>query len=161
MRLGLAVGANDAEAVLRALPSIALRYQAHDVTTRELALWAQTQPEFVQVLHPALPDSPGHAHWRDLCKNGPGGAAGLLSVMIHPRFSQAQVDAFCDALKLFKLGYSWGGPMSLVVPYDLATMRSGWPAQLQQGALVRFSIGLESAADLQADLSQALQAALR
>jgi len=84
----------------------------------------------------------------------------LFSVMIDPRFSQSQVDAFCDALQLFKLGYSWGGPMSLVVPYDLATMRSGWPAQLKKGTLVRFSVGLESAADLQADLEQALHKAL-
>jgi cystathionine beta-lyase len=74
--------------------------------------------------------------------------------------SQAQVDAFCNALKLFKLGYSWGGPMSLVVPYDLASMRSGWPAHLQQGILVRFSVGLEAVADLQADLQQALESAL-
>ena len=160
MRLGSGVGANDAEAVLRALPSLALRYRAHDEATRQLATWCQSRSEFVQVLHPALPDSPGHAHWKALCKNGPGGAAGLFSVMIDPRFSQSQVDAFCDALQLFKLGYSWGGPMSLVVPYDLATMRSGWPAQLKKGRLVRFSVGLESAADLQADLEQALDKAL-
>jgi cysteine-S-conjugate beta-lyase len=160
MRLGSGVGANDAEAVLRALPSIALRYRAHDEATRQLAAWSQSRSEFVQVLHPALPESPGHAHWKALCKSGPVGAAGLFSVMIDPRFSQSQVDAFCDALQLFKLGYSWGGPMSLVVPYDLATMRSGWPAQLKKGTLVRFSVGLESAADLQADLAQALQKAL-
>jgi cystathionine beta-lyase len=80
-----------------------------------------------------------------------------LSVIIDRRYPQAQVDAFCDALKLFKLGYSWGGPMSLVVPYDLATLRSVWPKQLKAGTLVRFSIGLEAAADLQADLAQALQ----
>ena len=160
MRLGSGVGANDAEAVLRALPSIALRYRAHDEATRQLATWSQSRSEFVQVLHPALPESPGHAHWKALCKSGPGGAAGLFSVMIDPRFSQSQVDAFCDALQLFKLGYSWGGPMSLVVPYDLAIMRSGWPAQLKKGTLVRFSVGLESAADLQADLAQALQKAL-
>ena len=160
MRLGSGVGANDAEAVLRALPTIALRYRAHDEATRQLAVWSHSRPEFVQVLHPALPDSPGHAHWKALCKNGPGGAAGLFSVLIDPRFSQSQVDAFCDALQLFKLGYSWGGPMSLVVPYDLTTMRSGWPAQLKKGTLVRFSVGLESAADLQADLAQALDKAL-
>jgi len=160
MRLGSGVGANDAEAVLRALPSISLRYRAHDEATRQLAAWSQSRSEFVQVLHPALPDSPGHAHWKALCKNGVGGAAGLFSVLIDPRFSQSQVDAFCDALQLFKLGYSWGGPMSLVVPYDLATMRSGWPAQLKKGTLVRFSVGLESVVDLQADLEQALDKAL-
>ena len=157
MRLGFGVGANDVEAVLRALPSLALRYQAHDASTRTLANWCLTRPEFAQVLHPALPDSPGHAHWRALCGAGPGVAAGLLSVMIDRRYSQAQVDAFCDALKLFKLGYSWGGPMSLVVPYDLASMRSGWPEHLKAGTLVRLSVGLEAVADLQADLAQALQ----
>lgn len=157
MRMGLGVGANDAEAVLRALPSIALRYCAHDEATRILAQWCNTQPAFVQVLHPALADSPGHAHWKSLCTNAPGGAAGLFSVIIDACYSQDQVDAFCDALKLFKLGYSWGGPVSLVVPYDLASMRTAWPAHLERGTLVRFSIGLEAVEDLQADLAQALK----
>jgi cystathionine beta-lyase len=157
MRLGLGVGANDAEAVLRALPSIELRYRAHDEATRILAQWANSQPAFLQVLHPALGDSPGHTYWRSLCKNGPGGAAGLFSVVIDPCYSQDQVDAFCDALQLFRLGYSWGGPISLVVPYDLATMRTAWPEHLARGTVVRFSIGLEAVEDLQADIAQALQ----
>lgn len=156
MRFGIGVGMNDVEAVLRSLPSIILRYRAHDEATRILAQWANAQPEFVQVLHPALADSPGHAHWKALCKNAVGGAAGLFSVLIDPRFSQDQVDAFCDALKLFRLGYSWGGPISLVVPYNLASMRTTWPAHLAQGTLVRFSIGLEAVEDLQADLARAL-----
>ena len=157
MRLGLSVAANDAEAVLRGLPSMALRYRAHDETTRGLAVWAQHCTEFVQVLHPALANSPGHAHWQALCENGFGGAAGLFSVVIDPKFSQAQVDAFCDALQLFKVGYSWGGPVSLVMPYELATMRQAWPSHLKQGTVVRFSVGLETKADLQLDIAQALQ----
>ena len=156
MRLGLGVGMNDVEAVLRSLPSMALRYRAHDEATRALALWADSQAEFVQVLHPALPGSPGHAHWKALCVNTVGGAAGLFSVVLDERFSRDQTDAFCDALKLFKLGYSWGGPMSLVVPYDLNRMRSGWPAHLDKGTLVRFAIGLEAVQDLQQDIAQAL-----
>ncbi len=158
MRFGLGVGMNDVEAILRSLPSMALRYRAHDEATRTLALWADTQPEFVQVLHPSLPGSPGHMHWKALCVKGIGGAAGLFSVMLDERFSQAQTDAFCDALKLFKLGYSWGGPMSLVVPYELAQMRTSWPTHLEKGTLVRFSIGLEDVLDLQQDISQALHA---
>jgi len=157
MRLGFGVGANDAEAVLRSLPSMALRYRVHDETARELARWCQTRSEFSQVLHPALPDSPGHAHWRALCQSELGGAAGLFSVILDPRYNQHQIDKFCNALKLFKLGYSWGGPMSLVVPYDLASMRKSWPGHLKQGALIRFSAGLEDCCDLQADLLQALQ----
>jgi cystathionine beta-lyase len=157
MRFGLGVGMNDVEAILRSLPSMALRYRAHDEATRALALWADTQPEFVQVLHPSLPGSPGHVHWKALCVKGIGGAAGLFSVMLDERFSQAQTDAFCDALKLFKLGYSWGGPMSLVVPYELAHMRTTWPTYLEKGTLVRFSVGLEDVLDLQQDISQALR----
>jgi cystathionine beta-lyase len=157
MRLGLGVGANDAEAVLRALPSVALRYRAHDVVTRQLAHWCQTQPEFVQVLHPALSDSPGHVHWKSLCKNDVGGAAGLVSVVLDARFNQAQADQFCDALKLFRLGYSWGGPISLVVPYELDSMRVRWPEHLRKGSVIRFAVGLEDFEDLRADLAQALQ----
>jgi cystathionine beta-lyase len=133
-----------------------LRYRAHDEATRALVLWADTQAEFVQVLHPALPGSPGHAHWKALCVNGLGGAAGMFSVMLDPRFTRTQTDAFCDALRLFKLGYSWGGPMSLVVPYALEQIRSSWPAHLENGTLVRFSIGLEAVHDLQQDITQAL-----
>jgi cystathionine beta-lyase len=88
-----------------------------------------------------------------------GGAAGLFSVVVQPGYSQQQVDTFCNSLQLFKIGYSWGGPISLVMPYELASMRNNWPAHLQRGTLVRFSIGLETAADLQADLLQALYAA--
>jgi len=142
--------------VLRALPSIALRYCAHDAATRALAQWSQTQAQFVQVLHPALPGSPGHAHWKALCRPDEGGAAGLFSVVLDARFSRDQVDAFCDALKLFRLGYSWGGPISLVVPYDLSSMRASWPGHLVRGSVVRFAIGLEAVEDLRADIAQAL-----
>ena len=160
MRLGLGVGANDAEAVLRALPSVALRYAAHDRSARTLAAWWQSQPQCAQVLHPAFSSSPGHVHWQQLCGQHSGLAAGLFSVMIDARYSQAQVDAFCDGLHLFKIGYSWGGPVSLVVPYDLPSMRKRTLQHLQAGTLVRFSVGLESAHDLQADLQRSLDAHL-
>jgi len=65
-----------------------------------------------------------------------------------------QVDRFVDALKLFRIGYSWGGPVSLVVPYQLAHMRSLRPPP--RGTLVRFSVGFEAVEDLIADLEQAL-----
>lgn len=162
MRLGLGVGANDVEAVLRALPSLELRYRAQDRAARALATWAAAQPQVAQVLHPALPASPGHEHWRRLCApgGGEGAAAGLFSVIVDPRYSPLQVDAFCDALRLFRVGYSWGGPVSLVMPYELAAMRSVWPAAVARGTLVRFSVGLEAASDLQADLARAMATTL-
>ncbi len=162
MRLGLGVGANDVEAVLRSLPSMALRYHAHDLAARELARWMGRQAPVAQVLHPALPGSPGHTYWQALCggaQGGQGAAAGLFSVVIDARHSPQQVDAFCDGLRLFKIGYSWGGPMSLVVPYDLASMRSGATPHLKPGTVVRFSIGLEAVQDLRQDLAQAMERA--
>ena len=149
-QLGIGVAANDAEFILTGLPTIALRYHAHDAAARQLAAWLGTQPAVRQVLHPALPGAPGHAHWAATCT----AAAGLFSVMLDPALTTAQVDGFVDALRLFKIGYSWGGPVSLVVPYDLSAMRADRSAL--PGHLVRFSIGLESVADLQADLAQAL-----
>jgi len=159
MRLGFGVAANDAEAVLRSLPSLEVRYRAQDATARALARWLAERDEIVQVLHPAFAGAPGHEHWQALCGDD-GLAAGLFSVVFHERFATRQVDAFCDALKLFKLGYSWGGPVSLVVPYDIPAMRAPgtWP---HRGVLVRFSTGLEDAGDLQADLAQALEAMRR
>jgi cystathionine beta-lyase len=151
--LGIGVAANDAELVLRALPTIAVRYHAHDRTARELATWLGGQRVVRQVLHPALAGSPGHAHWAQHCS----AAAGLFSVLFEDAVGQDRVDAFVDGLRLFRIGYSWGGPMSLAVPYDLDAMRSGTgrPA----GRLVRFSIGLEAVEDLRADLQSALGAA--
>jgi cysteine-S-conjugate beta-lyase len=152
MRLGLGVAANDAELVLRSLPSLALRYEAHDRAARTIAQWLGQCSEVATVLHPALPGSPGHEHWQRICTR----AAGLFSVVFDDRYSVAQVDAFVDALRLFKIGYSWAGPVSLAVPYNVPSMRTKPAAHA--GVLVRFSIGLEAVDDLIADLQQALNA---
>ena len=152
MHMGWGVGANDAEALLRSLPTVALRYAAQDAAARELARWWQGRLEVADVLHPALPGSPGHAHWLHNCT----AAAGLFSVRFDERHPVARVHAFVDALKLFRIGYSWAGPVSLAVPYDLSVIR---PGSNWRGTLVRFSIGFEAVEDLIADLEQALVAA--
>jgi cystathionine beta-lyase len=150
MRMGWGIGANDVESVLRSLPSMELRYRAQDAAGRALASWWQGRSEVVRVLHPALPGSPGHDHWSRVCSH----AAGLFSVVFDARYEAGEIHAFVDALRLFRIGYSWAGPVSLVVPYDLAVVRPGtdW-----RGTLVRFSVGLEDVDDLIADLAQALQ----
>jgi cystathionine beta-lyase len=154
MRIGFGVGGNDVELVLRSLPSLPLRYEAQARAGRELADWWAKRPEPAHVLHPALPGAPGHEHWRRLCSD----AAGLFSIVLDERYTRAQVDAFVDALKLFRIGYSWAGPVSLVVAYDLKAIRKRprWP-----GFIVRFSIGLEAVGDLIADCEQALAALAR
>jgi cystathionine beta-lyase len=170
MRLGLMVGANDAETVLRSLPSMAMRYRAQDLSARHLARWCQSQAAVMQVLHPALPDSPGHDHWLRVCtpsatgdinplnedaSPSTGWAAALFSIVIDPQYSVTQVHQFCESLQFFRLGYSWAGPVSLVVPYELQTLRNSWPDGIRPGHVVRFSIGFETTQDLQLDLQQA------
>ncbi|MBS0305886.1 MAG: PLP-dependent transferase [Proteobacteria bacterium] len=147
--MGLGVGGNDAELVLRSLPSLPLRYRAQDAAGRAVAAWLQARPEVARVLHPAFEGSPGHAHWRALCTD----AAGLFSVLLHERYEPAQVDRFVAALRLFRIGYSWAGPTSLVMAYPLPTLR---PGSALRGHLVRLAIGLEEPAALCADLEQAL-----
>ncbi|MET0207529.1 MAG: PLP-dependent transferase [Burkholderiaceae bacterium] len=155
--LGYGLGQNDVEMVLRGLPSLALRYRAQDAAARQLAVWMSAQPSVARVLHPGLEGSPGHAHWLQI--SGAGGGC-LFSAVFRPEYTALQVDAFVDALRCFGIGYSWAGPMSLAVPYDLSRSRSlslPWtPAE--GGTLVRFAIGLEEVDDLRADLAQALQA---
>jgi cystathionine beta-lyase len=149
LHLGYGVGVEDAYLILRSLPSLKMRFEAHDAGAREVATWLKQRPEIGQVLHPAFPDCPGHATWkRDFT-----GAGGLFSVLFDPAYSEAQTDRFIDALRLFKLGYSWGGATSLCLPYRIQGMRAGWD---RPGQLVRFFIGLEDPRDLIADLEQAL-----
>jgi cysteine-S-conjugate beta-lyase len=150
MRTGYGIGANDAELILRGLGTMALRYAAQDAATRELATWMQMQPQIAEVRHPALAGSPGHETFMRDCS----AAACLFSAVFKPEYTQDQIDLFCDSLRLFKLGYSWAGPMSLCAPYNMPSIRKlGWS---QTGGLVRFSVGLEQVQDLRADLSQAL-----
>ncbi|MBB3121261.1 cystathionine beta-lyase [Pseudoduganella violacea] len=151
MRLGLGVGADDAYLVLRGLPTMKLRFDAHDAAARKVATWLAARPEIHKMLHPAFEDCPGHEIW----KRDFSGAGGLFSVLFDARFSEAQTDRFVDSLKLFKIGYSWGGANSLCVPYRIQAMRSHWK---EEGTLVRFNIGLEDPDDLIADIEQALGA---
>jgi len=150
MRLGYGIGMDDAYLVLRSLPTLKLRFEAHDAGARKVATWLKGRPEIDRVLHPALPDCPGHDHWR----RDFSGAGGLFSVVFDARYSEAQTDRFVDSLKLFKIGFSWGGASSLAVPYRMQAMRSNWQ---DSGQLVRLNIGLEDPDDLIADIEQALQ----
>jgi cysteine-S-conjugate beta-lyase len=151
MRLGMGVGADDAYLVLRNLSTLNLRFQTHDLAARTVSAWLKTRPEIAKVLHPAFPDCPGHEFWkRDFT-----GAGGLFSVIFDEAYKEEQTDRFIDSLKLFKIGFSWGGAHSLCVPYRMQAMRNRWT---EKGQLVRFNIGLEDPKDLIADIEQALAA---
>ncbi|HBI70253.1 MAG TPA: cystathionine beta-lyase [Massilia sp.] len=149
MRLGLGVSPDDAYLIMRGLPTMKLRFEAHDRAARTVAAWLKARPEIVRVLHPAFEECPGHENWqRDFT-----GAGGLFSVIFDERYTEEQTDRFVDSLELFGLGYSWGGANSLVVPYRMAAIRRDWQ---EKGTLVRFNIGLEEPDDLIADIERAL-----
>jgi len=161
MIMGWGVSADDCFLVLRGLSSMPVRLAAHDRAAREVAEWLKRRPEVTRVLHPALPDCPGHDAWqRDFT-----GGGGLFSLIVHRRYTPEQVDAFVEALKLFAIGWSWGGAHSLAVPYHVETMRPAgtWPPAGWEnaGELVRLYIGLEDTRDLIADLKQAMETHLR
>ena len=149
MRLGQGVSADDAWLVMRGLPSMKLRFEAHDAGARRVAAWLKARPEITHVLHPAFEDCPGHATW----KRDFSGAGGLFSVIFDARYTEEQVDRFVDSLELFGLGYSWGGANSLVMPYRMPAIRRDWQGK---GLLVRFNIGLEDTDDLIADIARGL-----
>jgi cystathionine beta-lyase len=153
-RLGLAVSPDDCSLALRGMTTLAVRLKHVERSALEIARWLANRPEVQTVLHPALESCPGHDLWnRDFA-----GSSGLFSLVIKPEFSGVQVRAFVDALELFKIGYSWGGVASLALAYDLRQVRS---CTDYGDRLVRLNIGLESTADLIADLERGLQAMQR
>ena len=147
MRIGMGVSSDDVYQVSRSLATLKLRFDAHDKSARELATWLAGRPEIATVLHPAFPDCPGHAIWkRDFT-----GAGGIFSVLFDEVYTEAQVDAMVNHLKLFKIGYSWGGSHSLALPFRMPEARQEWQ---HRGQLLRLNVGLEAVADLIADLEQ-------
>jgi cystathionine beta-lyase len=149
MRLGLGVSGADAASVLKGLPTLSLRYRAQDMAARYLAQRLHGLPGIHDVLHPSLEHCVGHSVWRRDC----AAAAGILSIVFDDHYTQAQIDDFIDALALFKIGYGWGGPISLV----MSCGRSIPSIRPLRGELVRLSVGLESPEDQLADILQALE----
>jgi cystathionine beta-lyase len=146
--MGIPAGPEDMFLALRGLRTMELRLRDAERQALALAHWLASRPEVLRVLHPALPDHPGHAFWkRDFT-----GSSGLFSIVLKP-VSEAAVAAFLDALELFGLGYSWAGYESLAVPFD-CTMRRTATRFAPGGPTVRFSVGLEDVEDLKADLNR-------
>ncbi|WP_416202180.1 PLP-dependent transferase [Acinetobacter sp. TTH0-4] len=152
---GIAISADDAAQVQRSLASMQLRYEQQSRSTVQLLKWLKQQPQFIQILHPANENSAGHHYWKKICATDQ--SAGLVSVIFKPEYDLNAIRKFCDSLNLFKLGFSWGGPVSLVMLYNLKEMRTLENTHLQQGLLVRFCIGLEHPADLIQDIENALK----
>ena len=150
--LGVCAGPDDVFLALRGMRTLSVRLAQHYRSGLDMARWLATRPEVARVLHPALESDPGHAIWkRDFT-----GASGLFSIVLKPA-PQKAVDAMLDTVKLFGMGYSWGGFESLVIPFDCDLYRTAtkWSPG---GPTLRLHIGLENVDDLKADLERGFAA---
>jgi cystathionine beta-lyase len=152
LHLGWAVSGADAYQVLRGLRTLAVRLQRHGESGLKVAAWLAAQPEVAEVIHPGLPSSPDHALWlRDYA-----GACGLFAFALTPA-PEAAVNALLNRLKLFGLGFSWGGFESLAISGDNQLGQRRFKTTFP-GPLVRLHVGLEEPEDLIGDLQAGLDA---
>jgi cystathionine beta-lyase len=141
---------DDCWLALRGARTMAVRLAHQDQAAREVARWLQQRPEVKRVMHPALPEDPGHRIWkRDFT-----GACSLFGIVLQPRYTEADCFRFVDGLQLFGIGASWGGYESLALATMPAVTRS--VIRPPEGQAVRLHVGLEDVADLLADLEQGL-----
>jgi cystathionine beta-lyase len=145
--LGTCPGSEETYLGLRGLRTLDVRLDRHQRSALAIAEWLGRRPEVDRVLHPGLPSHPGHALWKRDCT----GSTGLFAVVLKP-VPETALAAFLDGLKLFGMGYSWGGYESLVIPFDPTSYRTAtkWTGP---GPALRFHIGLEAVDDLVADLA--------
>ncbi|QND64229.1 cystathionine beta-lyase [Mesorhizobium loti] len=152
LALGIPAAPDDTYQVLRGLRTMGVRLAHHQKSAIEIASWLEHQPGIARVLHPALSGHRDHAIW----KRDFSGASGVFSIVLA---SDRQAHAFLDALKIFGLGFSWGGYSSLAMQADLADRT--FAAGDFEGPLIRLQIGLEDIEDLKQDLARGLRAARR
>lgn len=152
--VGCAASPDDCSLALRGMKTLGARLERIEHSALFLAKKLSFSQEIEGVLHPALPSCPGHEFWRrDFT-----GSSGLFSILFRREITKEQVLGFVNNLRLFKIGYSWGGVNSLAVAYDF-TNSIGRPDY--EHRIVRLSIGLEDRNDLLADLEEAMRSALR
>lgn len=151
--LGLHVSADDAWLALRGVRTLPIRMRESARNALEVCRYLSQRPEVARIYHPAWPEDPGHALWKRDCT----GSNGMLAVAL--KLDQAAARRFVNALQLFGIGYSWGGFESLVQLVDPNALKPHGYWSDDGHAIVRLHIGLESPADLIADLERALQAA--
>jgi cystathionine beta-lyase len=148
--MGVAASSDDCFLALRGLRTLALRLERHTQSALTIARWLRDRPEVDEVIFPALEGARGHELWR----RDFSGACGLFGVILKP-VAKARVDALLDGMRLFRMGWSWGGFESLIIPAHPERTRTAtrWDTP---GPYLRLHVGLEDPHDLMADLADGL-----
>ncbi|UTW57721.1 cystathionine beta-lyase [Kordiimonas sp. SCSIO 12603] len=150
-QMGQTVSPDDAALTLRGLRTLGVRMKEHEENALKIANWIKDHPMVGEVLHPAFENCPGHEIWaRDFA-----GSCGLFSIVLKEG-SYEDTAAMVDEMKYFKMGFSWGGYESLILPSNPATCRTATPWKAN-GPLLRLHIGLENTDDLIEDLQAGLE----
>jgi len=149
---GFHAAPDDCYLALRGLRTMGVRLRHHEKSGIHIANWLKTRPEVDKVLHPALPDCPGHDNWKKQFK----GASGLFSFTLRDGYSRNALAAMLDGMDIFGMGASWGGYESLLIPAHPDQYRTAvpWPQGKQ---LLRVHIGLEDVEDLKTDLAEGFE----
>lgn len=148
--MGVCAAPDEAYLIARGLRTLSIRMTEHKTRAKDIAGWLETQPGIVRVLHPALPSHSDNA----LFERDFSGSGSVFSILLEPA-PRAATAALVDHMRLFGMGYSWGGFESLILP--------AWPARIrtavkwtEKGNLFRLHIGFEDVEDLKADLADGL-----
>lgn len=144
--LGLGISPDEAALALRGIETMAVRVAHAGRVALEFAKRLKHMPGIGEILHPAMPESPGHEVW----KRDFSGSSGLFSVVLPPS-AEARLDEALDRLKVFAIGSSWGGTRSLIAPMSVKTQRTV-PHPRNERTILRIYVGLEDETDLWGDL---------
>ena len=148
--MGFAAGPDDLYLGTRGIRTIGVRLRQHMESGLKVARWLKSRPEVIRVIHPALPEDPGHALWaRDFT-----GACGLFAFVTRS-CSRDALAAMVDGFRHFGMGASWGGYESLCMPTDPGPIRTATTWE-PGGQTFRIHVGLEDVDDLIEDLGDAL-----
>jgi cystathionine beta-lyase/cystathionine gamma-synthase len=148
--LGAIPGPFDSWLVVRGLKTLAIRMRQHSDNAKQIAGWLADHDAVESVLYPGLPDHPGH----DIAKRQMDDFGGMISFLAESEEAAVELVA---RTKIWKLAESLGGVESLIEhPARMTHASTADSSFAAPRNLVRLSVGIESVADLIADLEQAL-----
>jgi len=144
--LGSCPGPEDIYLGIRGLKTLSIRLKKHQENAMKIIEWLLRQREVNRVLYPALPDNPGYKIW----KKDFNGASGLFGVVLE-NTRKDLIYKMLNNLKLFNMGYSWGGYESLILPVNPEKIRDTYKWN-HMDLTLRIHAGLEDPEDLINDL---------